>query len=86
MAKITIQEATARLAKRYSEQVEKYPLMRHDVPLELYIKRNPPHVLSSELENPLFEYSDSLAVEGCEWNWCPTPQHCKRGCQCPIEA
>jgi hypothetical protein len=33
-------EALNRLTNRYNEQVERYPLMRDNIPLALYIRRN----------------------------------------------
>lgn len=53
---MTKREAIRRLTNRWNEQVEKYPLMRDDIPLALYLRRNLPHVLNSPLENPLAAY------------------------------
>jgi hypothetical protein len=33
-------EAIKRLTNRWQDQVDKFPRMREDVPLELYIRRN----------------------------------------------
>jgi hypothetical protein len=33
-------EAIRRLTNRWEEQVELYPAMRHEIPLDLYIRRN----------------------------------------------
>lgn len=42
-------EAIARLAARYNEQCERWPLMRHDIPLNLYLQRNVANVMRGGL-------------------------------------
>ncbi len=54
---LTRQEAIKRLTNRWNEQAEKYPLMRREIPLELYIRRNLQIVLTSELDDPLARYA-----------------------------
>ncbi len=54
---LTKPEAVKRLTKRYEEQAEKYPMMRDDISLALYLKRNLSHVMNSVLENPLSKYA-----------------------------
>ena len=39
------QQATEYLTQRYNEQALKYPLMRKDISLELYLKRNLPYAI-----------------------------------------
>lgn len=52
------QTAIRRLTNRWHEQVEHFPLMRHEIPLDLYIRANLGAVLKSELEDPLADYAN----------------------------
>lgn len=53
---ISREEAKRRLTNRWNEQVERWPLMRKDIPLELYVRQNLPHVLKSWRDEPLEKY------------------------------
>lgn len=51
-----IDRATAerRLTNRWREQCDNFPMFREQIPLELYVRRNLPHVMSGAA--PLEKY------------------------------
>lgn len=53
--------AETRLRKRWKEQAETFPTFAHDIPLDLYLKRN----VAAVMENGYLESYDRLP------NWRP---------------
>ena len=49
---ITKQEAIARLTRRWEEQAEKFPTMRRETPLEMYLAMNWRRVASNGMLAP----------------------------------